>query len=126
MSWYNYDYACGHGSNRVQIYGPTRDRQRKADWYARTFVCPDCYRAKQKKKKEEEIKKEEEKKELQSKYNGRYRSAEGRIAAIEIVDCNTVRISEMADNMQVTMVDVPLQALVGGIETGKTQKIEEV
>ena len=45
MSWYGVDYACGH-SDRMQIYGPTRDRQRQADAEGRKD-CPDCWRAKQ-------------------------------------------------------------------------------
>lgn len=42
MSWYPVNYACGH-SDRMQIYGPTKDRQRQADAESRK-LCPDCYR----------------------------------------------------------------------------------
>lgn len=41
MSWYEGTYSCGH-SGRVNIIGPTKDRQYKAD---RNFdgMCPECY-----------------------------------------------------------------------------------
>jgi hypothetical protein len=42
MSWYNVNYACGH-SDRMQVYGPTKDRQDIADREGRKD-CPDCWR----------------------------------------------------------------------------------
>lgn len=41
MAWFYGTYACGH-EGRVQIYGPTKDRQWKAD---REFskLCPECW-----------------------------------------------------------------------------------
>ena len=40
MAWFSGTYACGH-AGRVQIYGPIKQRQWKAD---REFsrLCPDC------------------------------------------------------------------------------------
>ena len=45
MAWYGVDYTCGH-SDRMQVYGPTRDRQAIADREGRKD-CPNCYREKQ-------------------------------------------------------------------------------
>lgn len=45
MSWYGVDYACGH-SDRMQVYGPVRNRQAIADQEGRKD-CPACYRQKQ-------------------------------------------------------------------------------
>ncbi|GHV36363.1 hypothetical protein FACS1894187_10840 [Synergistales bacterium] len=44
MAKYDIIYSCGH-EGRVDIIGPTKDRQRKADWYA-SGLCPECYEAK--------------------------------------------------------------------------------
>lgn len=32
MAWYYGTYSCGH-EGRVNIIGPTKDRQRKSDWH---------------------------------------------------------------------------------------------
>jgi hypothetical protein len=48
MAWNEINYSCGH-TDRIQMYGPTRDRESKKEWMERG-VCPDCYR----KQKEEE------------------------------------------------------------------------
>lgn len=42
MSWYEGKYSCGH-EGRVNIIGPTKDRQRKADWHF-SGMCPECYK----------------------------------------------------------------------------------
>lgn len=54
MAWYYGTYSCGH-DGRVQIYGPVKDRQWKAD---REFskMCPDCYEEYLQKQREEETK----------------------------------------------------------------------
>lgn len=44
MAWYGVNYACGH-HDRMQVYGPTKDRQRIADAEGRKD-CPDCWRVK--------------------------------------------------------------------------------
>ena len=44
MAQYTYAYLCGHGSGTVRLYGKESERQRKLDWYADTFVCPDCFK----------------------------------------------------------------------------------
>ena len=43
MAWYGIEYSCGH-NDRMQIYGPTRDRQAIADREGRK-ECADCYQA---------------------------------------------------------------------------------
>jgi len=55
MAWYYGTFSCGH-EGRVDIIGPTKDRQWKAD---RKFegLCPECY---EKKKEEERLKKNKE------------------------------------------------------------------
>lgn len=40
MAWHQITYACGH-TGRKQIGGPTKDRDRKAEWYGRE-ICPAC------------------------------------------------------------------------------------
>lgn len=42
MAWYDGTYSCGH-EGRVNICGPTKDRQRKADWHF-SGLCPECYK----------------------------------------------------------------------------------
>lgn len=42
--WYDGTYSCGH-KGRVNISGPTKDRQRKADWHF-SGLCPECYEKK--------------------------------------------------------------------------------
>lgn len=46
MSQYSIEHICGH-KEVVQIYGPTKERQRKADWMA-SRKCDACYEAEQK------------------------------------------------------------------------------
>lgn len=53
MAKYHLNYSCGHGQFTVDIGGPTKDRERKADWYQNTRVCSECYI---KSKKEEDAK----------------------------------------------------------------------
>jgi len=45
MAKYDVTYSCGH-SETVQLYGPTRERERKIEWMERSGFCPDCYKAK--------------------------------------------------------------------------------
>ena len=53
MAWYYGTYSCGH-KGRVNIIGPVKDRQWKAD---REFskMCPECYKQYLKKQREKEI-----------------------------------------------------------------------
>ncbi len=53
MAWYYGTYSCGH-EGRVNIIGPVKDRQWKAD---REFskMCPECYKQYLKKQREKEI-----------------------------------------------------------------------
>ena len=39
---YNVKFSCGH-TVEMQLYGSTRDRERKIEWYEKQ-VCPDCYK----------------------------------------------------------------------------------
>lgn len=55
MAWYYGTYSCGH-EGRVQVYGPSKDRQWKADSEFGK-VCPDCYKEFLAQKREEETKK---------------------------------------------------------------------
>ena len=41
MAWYYGTYSCGH-EGRVNIIGPTKDRQWKADRHF-GHMCPECY-----------------------------------------------------------------------------------
>ena len=52
MAWYYGTYRCNH-DGRVNIVGPVKDRQRKADWYF-SGLCPDCWEAEKQKKKDAE------------------------------------------------------------------------
>jgi len=45
MAKYTITMSCGHDETH-QIYGPGKDRQRKADYLA-SRVCSECYRTKQ-------------------------------------------------------------------------------
>ncbi|MGO5353784.1 hypothetical protein ACTQX5_09910 [Faecalicoccus sp. LCP19S3_E3] len=46
MAWKYGTFSCGH-EGRVQVYGPSVDRQRKADYYFDTHLCPECWAKKQ-------------------------------------------------------------------------------
>ena len=59
MSWYEGIYSCGH-EGRINIIGPTKDRQRKADWYF-SNVCPECYKKYLKEERENKNKEAAEK-----------------------------------------------------------------
>lgn len=48
--WYSGVYSCGH-DGRVNIIGPTKDRERKAGWHF-SGLCPECYKKKQEEKRE--------------------------------------------------------------------------
>lgn len=55
MAWYEGTFSCGH-EGRVDIGGPTKDRQRKADWRF-SGLCPECYKKyleEEKERKEQE------------------------------------------------------------------------
>ena len=42
MAWFYGTYCCGH-EGRTDIVGPTKDRERKADWHF-SGLCPKCYK----------------------------------------------------------------------------------
>lgn len=41
MGTYYGTYSCGH-PGEYGVYGPVKDRQRKADWYFENHVCQEC------------------------------------------------------------------------------------
>lgn len=47
MAWYEIEYKCGH-KDRMQLYGPYTERNRKIEWYKENVICSDCRAAKQK------------------------------------------------------------------------------
>lgn len=49
---YNIEYSCGH-KGTVDLFGPTKDRESKIEWYEHEALCPDCYKAEMKKKDKE-------------------------------------------------------------------------
>ena len=51
-------FSCGH-TGEVQLFGSSKDRERKIKWYEESALCPECY-----KKQQEEIGKE-----LAAEYN---------------------------------------------------------
>lgn len=51
MAWYDGTYICGH-EGRISITGPSKDRDRKAEWRF-SGLCPECYKKQLKKEKEE-------------------------------------------------------------------------
>lgn len=42
MAWYYGTYSCGH-EGRVDLGGPTKNRQKIADWHF-SRLCPECYK----------------------------------------------------------------------------------
>lgn len=59
MAWYYGTYSCGH-EGRTNIVGPTKDRERKAEWHF-SGMCPECYK-KQMEEKRAAVNKEAAKK----------------------------------------------------------------
>lgn len=47
MAWYEIEYKCGH-TDRMQLYGPYKERDRRIAWYKENVICPACRAAKQK------------------------------------------------------------------------------
>ena len=127
MSWYNYDYACGHGSGRVQIYGPTRGRQSKADWYSRSHVCPKCWATKMEEARKKQQTEKTELEKLQEQYDGDYKSQKdngAKIAHIKIVSLDTAHIVDVTDPLNpTTTTDIPLSPVVRGIDDGTLYKV---
>jgi len=48
MAKYTVKYSCGHGEHTVELFGPSKERERKIRWYETNRVCPECYRASKK------------------------------------------------------------------------------
>ena len=55
MAWYEIEYKCGH-KDRMQLYGPYTERNRRIEWYKENVICPDCRAAKQKEEAEQQKK----------------------------------------------------------------------
>lgn len=52
---YEVTYSCGH-TGTVELFGTSKERERKINWYQTCAICPDCYKA----SKEEQIKETEQ------------------------------------------------------------------
>lgn len=39
-------YSCGH-TGEVQLFGSSKDRERKIKWYEESALCPECYKRQQ-------------------------------------------------------------------------------
>lgn len=59
MAWYDGTFSCGHKGS-VDICGPTKDRQRKAE-YRFSGLCPECYKVYLQEEKEKKNKEAAEK-----------------------------------------------------------------
>lgn len=55
MAWYEIEYKCGH-TDRMQLYGPYKERNRKIEWYKENVICPAGRAAKQKEEAEQQKK----------------------------------------------------------------------
>ena len=42
MAWYDVKFSCGH-EERMQLYGPTKDRYRKIEYFERQGLCRACW-----------------------------------------------------------------------------------
>lgn len=40
---YTVKFSCGHEAE-IELFGPTKERERKIKYYEQYGVCPDCYR----------------------------------------------------------------------------------
>lgn len=49
---YNVEYSCGH-KGTVELFGPTKDRESKIEWYEHEALCPECYKKRMEEKKKE-------------------------------------------------------------------------
>ena len=45
MAKYKIRYSCGHGEHTVEVFGSSRERKEKLDWYEKNFTCPSCWKA---------------------------------------------------------------------------------
>lgn len=52
MAQYTITHTCGH-TETVQLYGPGRERDRKAEWMTNN-ICPECFKAEQAAKRQAE------------------------------------------------------------------------
>lgn len=43
---YNVKFSCGH-EQEIQLFGPTKERERKIQYYEDYGMCSDCYNKKQ-------------------------------------------------------------------------------
>ena len=40
---YTVNFSCGH-TETIQLFGPTRERERKIAYFERSGICSECYR----------------------------------------------------------------------------------
>lgn len=43
MAKYMVNFSCGHAEEK-ELFGPTKERARKIEWWERECVCSACYR----------------------------------------------------------------------------------
>lgn len=53
MAKYQIDFSCGHTEQR-ELYGPTKERQRKIEYFERSGDCTECYKARMRAQKDAE------------------------------------------------------------------------
>lgn len=59
MAWYDVTFSCGH-TDRVQLYGPGKERDRWIEWAENSGLCPECYEEMKRKQYEEKVQKAQE------------------------------------------------------------------
>ena len=48
---YDVTFSCGHTAT-IELFGPTKDRERKISWYETHGECPECYKARKQAERE--------------------------------------------------------------------------
>lgn len=118
MAWYYGTYSCGH-EGRVDIGGPTKDRQRKADWKF-SGLCPECY------KKHLEEEKERQNQEAAEK------SAEMELPELtgtekQIAWANTIRVKKVSTvNAVIEKISKEMEKRGVDVIPGKNVGIKEI
>ncbi len=48
---YDVTFSCGHTAT-IELFGPTKERERKISWYETHGECPECYKARKQAERE--------------------------------------------------------------------------